>query len=232
MSGCGTNSNNINKTFIIEPILLTGGSPVVSACTSLFTDMVQSCGGDTSLMMGSGISIFNADLEVQGNLSATTYYGATFLSGGTDLITIIDARDNFVTGGTYTTGFNILTLTRNDNTTINVDLSDLVYSGGSGNCITDLYVTNVYGCSPITFKDIIIFEQDITPSVDGTNSVGTPIKRFREINAMSGVTSLWTATTKVTTASLDLGLDSQSNSRIITANNSIIQDDRLNGGTY
>jgi hypothetical protein len=39
------------------------------------------------------------------------------------------------------------------------------FSGGSGNCITDLYVTNIHGCSPITIHDSI---QSIGSSVSST----------------------------------------------------------------
>jgi len=40
-------------------------------------------------------------LTINGTLSATTLDGSTILSGGTNLLTIIDDRDTFVTGGTY-----------------------------------------------------------------------------------------------------------------------------------
>jgi hypothetical protein len=43
----------------------------------------------------------------------------------------------------------------------------LSFSGGSGNCITDLYVTNIHGCSPITIHDSI---QSNTSSVSGTTN--------------------------------------------------------------
>jgi len=36
------------------------------------------------------------------------------------------------------------------------------FSGGSGNCITDLYVTNVYGCSPITLQSSLQNSQTIS----------------------------------------------------------------------
>lgn len=230
MGGCGVNSNDINKTFILKPREVTGGTPTYSACTALYTDMVRSCSGDTTLMMSEGVSIFNADLEVNGDISGVTLSGATFLSGGTDLISIIDARDTYVTGASYNNLTNFLTLDRSDGGTISVNLS--VSGGTTGNCINELYVTNVYGCSPITIHDVMIHKDDIVPDVDGFHSVGTPIKRFRELNALSGTTTLWTASTRVTTSEVDLGTDSQSNPRIITANNSIIQNDLLDGGSY
>lgn len=101
------------------------------------------------------------------------------------------------------------------------------FSGGSGNCITDLYIENLHDCvSGITLHG------DITPVTDDTINFGTPIKRFRDINTVSGTTTVWSATTRVYTPELDLGLDTNNESRIITANNSVIQDDILNGGTF
>ena len=60
----------------------------------------------------------------------------------------------------------------------------------------------------------------------------TPSFRFRNINTISGTSTVWTSTDRVITPNLDLGLDSSGNTRTITANNSIIQDDCLLGGTY
>ena len=102
-----------------------------------------------------------------------------------------------------------------------------IFTGGSGNCITELYVENLYDCvSGITLHG------DIIPVIDNTINLGTPIKRFRDINTVSGTTSVWTATTKIYTPELDLGLDSLGNQRTITANNSVIQNDTLNGGIF
>jgi len=55
-------------------------------------------------------------LTVNGTLSATTLDGNTILSGGTNLLTIIDDRDDFVTGTTF--GGNQAILRRNDGTPI------------------------------------------------------------------------------------------------------------------
>lgn len=117
----------------------------------------------------------------------------------------------------------------------NYDITDWVdfnpgggtFTGGSGNCITELYVDNLYDCvSGITLHG------DIIPVTDDTINLGTPLKRFRDINTVSGTTTVWTATTRVYTPELDLGLDGLGNQRTITANNSVIQNDTLNGGTF
>ena len=76
------------------------------------------------------------------------------------------------------------------------------FTGGTGSCITDLYIENLHDCvSGITLHG------DITPVTDNTINFGTPIKRFRDINTVSGTTTFWSATTRVYTPELDLGLD-------------------------
>lgn len=125
---CSSNTPNINKTFIIEPATTT---PIMSACTTLYTNELSECTGDTIT--------FNSNLEIVDN---------------------------------------------------------------------------------------------IIPSTDLGSDIGTGSRRFREINSYSGNTTIWVATQEVSTPNLDLGLDSESNSRIITADNSIIENDTLLGGTY
>jgi hypothetical protein len=42
-----------------------------------------------------------------------------------------------------------------------------MFSGGSGNCITDLYVSNLYGCSPITVWDNLTLSGSVIDSQGG-----------------------------------------------------------------
>jgi hypothetical protein len=72
----------------------------------------------------------------------------------------------------------------------------------------------------------------ILPTQDITVNIGTPTNRFREVNTYSGTTTIWSATTIVYSPTLDLGLDSLGNSRILTANSSILNNDVLLGGSY
>lgn len=101
------------------------------------------------------------------------------------------------------------------------------FSGGSGSCITELYVENIHSCNTG-----ITIHNNVNPVSDNTINLGTSLKRFRDINTVSGTSSYWTSTIKVNTPELDLGLDGLGNSRVITADNSIIQQDILNGGTF
>ena len=106
----------------------------------------------------SGLTI-NGNLNVTGDtnlngltantISATTYYNLPL--------------DVYVTGGTYSGG--TTTFTNNSGGTFNVSGFTIPFSGGSGNCITDFYVTNVYGCSPITIHDSV---QSVGSSATGT----------------------------------------------------------------
>ena len=72
----------------------------------------------------------------------------------------------------------------------------------------------------------------ILPTQDITVNIGTPTNRFREVNTYSGTTTIWSATTIVYSPTLDLGLDSLGNSRVLTANSSILNNDILLGGSY
>lgn len=111
-----------------------------------------------------------------------------------------------------------------------IDSADIV------SACTSLYTNAIVSCSGDTeillTSGATIFNTDLVPITPNTISVGRPNRRFRELNAVSGTTSVWTVTTRVNTPEINLGLDSSGNTRIITANNSIIQDDILFGGGF
>ena len=211
---CVGNSSDINQVFVIEPLSITGGSPTLSACTALYTNEIISCSGNTHIILSSGYTEFSNDIIDNG-----VYY-----SGATNLYNVIESaiteNDIYVTGATFSGA--TLILDRRDN----VSLYATFTGNTSGDCVTDLFVENLYGCSPITLHN------DLKPSIDSTVDLGTPTFRFRNINTVNGVSTLWTSTTSVTTAALELGLDSLLNIRTITANNSIIQNDILDGNSY
>jgi hypothetical protein len=107
-------------------------------------------------------------------------------------------------------------------------LSGTTFTGNtSATCISDLYLDNLHGCTTG-----VTLHNNIVPITDNTIDLGTPITRFRDINTVSGTSSYWTSTVKVITPELDLGLDSNSEIRTINANNSVIQNDILNGGNF
>ncbi|MEN6290473.1 MAG: hypothetical protein ABFD07_00450 [Methanobacterium sp.] len=99
------------------------------------------------------------------------------------------------------------------------------------------YTTNLLfscdGSKTFTFSgNTITPYKDTVPESDGQINIGTPIRRFRDVNTISGTSTVWTSTNVVNTPNLNLGFDSMANERIITANNSVIEDDILLGGDY
>ena len=85
--------------------------------------------------VGSNAAIYNLGIDSSGNV----------VSGSTD---------TFVIAGTFNDATNTLSLLRNDGNFVNVTgVTDTFTGNTSGSCITDLYVTNLHGCSPITIHD-------------------------------------------------------------------------------
>ena len=105
---------------------------------------------------------------------------------------------------------------------------DLTVDGDIINCGTGSTIVNVIeACG-----DAITIASDIIPPSDGLISVGRPIRRFREVNTVSGMSTIWASSTRVVTPEVSLGYDSMGELRILTANSSILQNDLLNGGSY
>jgi hypothetical protein len=99
--------------------------------------------------------------------------------------------------------------------------------------VTTNIIYSCDGSTTFTFSGgTIIPYKSIIPNVDNILNIGSSIKRFRDVNTVSGTSTVWTATNQVITPNLNLGLDLDNNQRIITANNSIIQNDILSGGNY
>lgn len=157
--------------------------------------------------------------------------------------TLTQNQFNAITGATSPSSSNVFATM--------YDLVNTTFTGGTVSGTTNftngLSASTISACTSIQTNKIVscsnnteinlssgqtIFNTNITPNVDATIDVGTISNRFRNVNTVSGNSSVWTSSIKVITPTLDLGLDLQNNSRQITANNSIIQDDTLLGGTY
>jgi hypothetical protein len=138
-----------------------------------------------------------------------------------------DITKIFVVEPTNTVNFSANTINITGDATINGDIINC----GSG---STLYTENIVACeSGVTINDAItVYTTEVLPTSDNLISVGSPSRRFRNINTISGTSTVWTATGIIYTPKLNLGLDLSGNTREITADNSIIQDDVLNGGFY
>lgn len=118
----------------------------------------------------------------------------------------------------------------------------------SGDCITDLYLTNLYGCSPITVHDTITYNGSIIDSattnsfIFGTSHVLTASSLTHGVNADANVL-LGGSSNRITPFQVGkhntiiggegnkIGAPSRvSNSAIISSYNSIIETSALDGG--
>lgn len=114
---------------------------------------------------------------------------------------------------------------------------DFTIGGDLYACTTGstIYTNSIDPCDTgVTISNIITINTNgtIIPTSDNFVDLGSPINRFRDINTVSGTSTVWTSTNQVITPNLNLGLDGLGEQRTINANNSIIQDDTLLGGSY
>jgi hypothetical protein len=152
---------------------------------------------------------------------------------GPDIIKyfVVEPATSTTTGFSVCNGFlyvnNITGCTDNVNLNTNTFYGngEVLFTSSVTAC-TGIYTSNLFGCSPINLHD------DIIPINDDLINLGVPIKRFRDVNTVSGTSTVWQSTIKITTPEIDLGLDTLGNQRIITADNSILQNDILIGGAY
>ncbi|MDB4326261.1 hypothetical protein N9966_00450 [bacterium] len=87
------------------------------------------------------------------------------------------SQDTFVTGSTLS-GSTLL-LSRNDGVELTTDLSSILFTGNtSGDCITDLYITNLYGCSPITVNDTLSLTNNARLNINATSSFTLAVESY------------------------------------------------------
>jgi hypothetical protein len=198
-------------------------------------------GGNTTIFSNFGTTIKNNSVQGQNFINSWTGSTIEGISGNTR------SNSNWIkyygttlaiTGGTYDSTTNTLDLVNITGGSISIS-GFSSFTGGSGNCVTELFVDEISSClTAITINNELIVLSGITltgniiPSSDGQSDIGSPIKRFRDINTISGTSTIWSATTKIYTPEVDLGLDSLGNSRIITPDSSVLNNDILSGGTF
>jgi hypothetical protein len=206
MSSC--DNSNIKQNYIVTN---TNEFETLTACTGIWTSNIYGCSPVTvqdqlKLNSVSNNNTLNRILVID-NLTGLVQYRNinTIISGASGVIDFeYDDKNTFI-------------ITRGDNAEFSATINKVTGFTING----DLLVT---GNTEVG--------GNITPTNDGTSDVGTHLKRFREINTVSGNSTVWTSSISVTTPTLNLGLDSNSELRIITADSSIIQNDTLMGGTY
>ena len=100
--------------------------------------------------------------------------------------------DTYVTGGTYSNG--VAVFTNNSGSTFSVTGFTTPFTGNtSATCINSIYVTNVYGCSPINFKDLIIAESGLTTSILTATTITNTYLNTSYVRDSSGTVAIDTA---------------------------------------
>jgi len=149
-----TNSVGLNDLIHVVKTGDTSQNPAGSSYASTIGVLLSSISGGTvtgNYLPLSGGTVSGATNFTNG-LTANTISTTNLLVNGVQI-----TGDTYVTGGTYSSG--TLTFTNNQNNSFQV--TGVTSSGGSGTftgntsatCITDLYLTNLHGCSPITVHD-------------------------------------------------------------------------------
>jgi hypothetical protein len=129
-------------------------------------------------------------------LFAQNLSATTFYSGSTNLEQIIA---NIATNSTGITG------------------NYLAISGGTG---------GPYDFIGNTTASTLFVSTLVEPKIDNVVDVGTPFKRFRDLNTVNGIAVNFTATTRVSTQELVLG------NTTVTENNIILSGYTLEGGGW
>lgn len=123
-------------------------------------------------------------LTINGSVSATTYYG-----DGSNLTGLV-SNDFYVTGGTYVG--TTLTLERQNGSVVITGFTSVFTGNTSGDCITDLFVSNVNSCSPLHIQNIS--SGDVLIGENGGVNVGigtsTPTAKLHINNVTTGNTIL------------------------------------------
>lgn len=119
----------------------------------------------------------------------------------------------------------VQSLTANTIVTGSLTVEDDFYNCGSG---STAFFNTISACT----EDTINVGSSLTPIVDGSVDAGTPLRRYREVNTVNGMSTIWASTVRVVTPEVTLGYDSMGELRILTANSSILQNDVINGGSY
>lgn len=88
-------SYDINKTFVIKPLLVTGNTTTISACTGVYTNSIISCDDNSNIFLGNDSVLINAQTLNANDAVFQTVSATTYLNLPPDV---------FVTGGTYSNG--------------------------------------------------------------------------------------------------------------------------------
>ena len=119
------------------------------------------------------------------------------------------------------------------------DLQNVIGVGSTASTVDDIFIETISGAQ-IEFKSdtaslivgnvisasSISMEGDIEANQDNSYDIGSPIRRFRNLNTVNGVAVNFTASTKVKTQKIELG------NTEVTENNIILTGNTIDGGNW
>ena len=180
ISGC-TNGVDFNgNTFYNSGDVFFNG--VITACTGIHTSNIYGCSPITVhdeliLLNKLTLSAVTQDDTLTQILGRDSSTGEVKYRSVESIITGATSQDTFVTGSTLS-GSTLL-LSRNDGVELTTDLSSILFTGNtSGDCITDLYITNLYGCSPITVNDTLNLTNNARLNINATSSFTLAVESY------------------------------------------------------
>ena len=161
ITGCTSNGVNVGGGIFDNGVLTI---PTINATTfsggTYYGDGSNLLGITDSYMTGGTYSGGFITFSGNGNFSNVSV----------DVSSLLDDTNFYVTGQTLN-GTTLETSRNGGLSTISTDLSSLQFTGNtSGSCISNFYVTNIYGCSPVTVHDDLI--------IDGKLRVNGPVSNF------------------------------------------------------
>jgi hypothetical protein len=235
MSHVGT-GYDINQTFIIEP--LSDNIPILSACTGFYSNFITSCSGNTSISLGTNVMIFDGTIYSNNDIYTHEINSEIYYSGGTNLIDIINLKN--ITGGTFNSTGDTLTLYKEDNSIVVVTGFTDYYTTGAtiiGNTVyfnrndaLSAYTLNLSSFSADTYVTGVTFSNNqlIIGRNDGVN-LNTFINTFTglTVNGIFNANSIISNNISATTISATTFYGNGSNLTGL-----VTKDTYVTGGTY
>ena len=161
--GGGTNVFKQRNENVLDFNTLSGGTNVTLTAVG---DIVRFDVPDNTNTFITGATLNGNTLEIERNDGVDVPVDLTSLiSGKLDISTFdsytANTLDIYVTGGTLNS--NTLELGRTDGDTVSIDLSSINFTGNtSGDCITNLWVSNINGCNQVTIGTELVVDDFIT----------------------------------------------------------------------
>jgi hypothetical protein len=187
---------NTLSSFIDKDIFTTGttlsGNTILFDRNDIFnaysvdlTPMLSGFSTTDTYVTGGTYNSLTESIDFSGNSSETTF--------SVNVSQLLDDTNTFTTG--VTLNGNIIEFNRNDlSNAYSVDLSQLVFTGNtSGDCITDLYITNLNSCSPLHIQptnngDVYISESGGNVGI-GTNNPITTLDVNGDVNISNSLSA-------------------------------------------